>query len=184
MSNHRKIRSFWRNTEGVAAVEFALVATLLFGLLANIIDVSWYMYLSIQVESATQNASRAAFVACDPYTQLPATKNCGTKFTSAVEGALHNTILKSTVIWTNKPPVAAYAAGKLPLEAYYCVDSAGKLTFAGAASSTAAPTSPCNPAAIYLRLVAEYAYTPFLPGLSVASLFGSKITREAFTRLR
>jgi Flp pilus assembly protein TadG len=178
------IKSFWRDTEGVAAVEFALVGTLLFGLLANILDVSWYMYLGMQVENAVQNASRAGFVACDPYVQLPATKNCGTKFPTAVEGALHNTTLKSTVTWVNKPPVAAYAANNLPLEAYYCVDSNGKLAFAGAASLPTAPTSPCNPAAIYVRIVAAYDYTPFMPGLSVASLFGNKITREAFTRLR
>lgn len=184
MQEHNNVKSIWRNSEGAAAVEFALVIGALLALFANIVDISWYMYLSTEVQNAAQNASRAAFVSCDPYTQLPATKKCGTAFETAVEGALKSTTLKTSVAWANKPPVSAYSANNLPLEAYYCVDAGGKLTFAGEASLEKAPTTPCNPAAIYVRIVAEYNYTPFLSGLSVASLFGDKITREAFTRLR
>ena len=52
------LRRFHRNRRGVAAVEFALVAPLFFGLLFAIIELSMVFFASQVLETATQDSAR------------------------------------------------------------------------------------------------------------------------------
>src|SRR4051812_40734511 len=70
-----RTRAIWIDQRGVAAIEFGFFAILLAAALANVTDVSIYVYQRMQVENATQIAAQAAWKACD-LPQLPATTNC------------------------------------------------------------------------------------------------------------
>ena len=70
-----KIKAIWTDRRGVAAVEFGLFAIILSVGLANVTDVSIYIYQRMQVENATEIAAQAAWKACD-LSKLPATTNC------------------------------------------------------------------------------------------------------------
>jgi Flp pilus assembly protein TadG len=52
------LRRFHRNRRGVAAVEFALVAPLFFGLLFAIIEIAMMFFASQVLETATQDSAR------------------------------------------------------------------------------------------------------------------------------
>ena len=49
----RKTVAAWADQRGVAAIEFGLFSILLFASLANVTDVSIYIYQRMQVETAT-----------------------------------------------------------------------------------------------------------------------------------
>ena len=71
-----RFRSFWNDHRGVAGIEFALVAGALCILLLNGIEVARYAYTVMQVQNAAQIGAQAAWKACDPTKELPATTKC------------------------------------------------------------------------------------------------------------
>jgi Flp pilus assembly protein TadG len=170
-----KTRAIWTNRRGVAAIEFAFLAVFLSLALANVADVSIYIYQRMEVENATEVAAQAAWKACD-LPQLPATINCS-GLTTAVQNALHSTSLGTRI---------SLKSGS-PSEGYYCVNSANALQFVSDVSSkpadcTAAGMPNLQPGD-YIQIQTTFPYTTLFPGLSVASTFATPINRTAMMRL-
>jgi Flp pilus assembly protein TadG len=170
-----RTRAIWTDQRGVAAIEFGFFAIFLAAALANVTDVSIYVYQRMQVENATQIAAQAAWKACD-LPQLPATTNC-----PGLATALTNA-LKSTSLGTR----VSMMAGS-PSEGYYCVNSSNALQYVGdvyskPADCTAAGMPSLQPGD-YIQVQTTFTYTPLFPGLSVASTFATPINRTAFMRL-
>ena len=164
--------------EGVSAVEFAIfVGILCFGLL-NTADISVYIYKRMQVENATQMAVQAAWKACDPSKgYLPATTSCPS-LTTVVTEAVQSTSLGALV---------SVQAGS-PSEGYYCLNSSGALQLVGAVTS--APPANCSVTGLstqqpadYIQLTTTYSYAPMFPGLTVAGVFATPITKTGMMRL-
>ena len=85
-----KAAAAWADRRGVAAIEFGFFAIFLSIALANVTDVSIYIYQRMQVENATEIAAQAALKTCA--TQLPATVNCN-GLNTAMQNALQSTSL-------------------------------------------------------------------------------------------
>ena len=121
------LRAFRRDEEGLAAIEFALIAgTLSIGLL-NTVDVGVYAFKRMEVENAAQMAAQAAWKTCD-LSHIPATTSCPTLNTAVTQA------LQATSLGTN----VTLASGS-PSEGYYCVNSSSALVYVSAVSSK--PTS-------------------------------------------
>jgi Flp pilus assembly protein TadG len=56
-----RIRAMPADQRGVAAVEFGIFVPLLFLALANVVDVTIYLYQRMQVQNATEVAAQAAW---------------------------------------------------------------------------------------------------------------------------
>jgi len=171
----RKTKAGWVDQRGVAAIEFGIFSILLFASLANVTDVSIYVYQRMQVENATQVAAQAAWKACD-LPQLPATVNCP-GLATAVANALKSTSLGTRV---------ALQAGS-PSEGYYCINSSNALQYVSDVSSKPADCTAAGMPSLqpgdYIQVQTTFTYTPLFPGFSVASTFASPINRTAFMRL-
>lgn len=169
-----KIRALWGDRRGVAAIEFAFFAIVLSASLANVTDVSIYIYQRMQVENATEVAAQAALKTCS--SNLPATTKCSS-LVSAMQNALQSTSLGTAV---------ALQSGS-PTEGYYCVNSSNALQYVGGVSSkpadcTAAGTPTLQPGD-YIVVNTTFTYRPLFPGFSVASTFPTPINRTAMMRL-
>jgi len=169
-----KAAAAWADRSGVAAIEFGFFAVFLSIALANVTDVSIYIYQRMQVENATEIAAQAALKTCA--TQLPATINCN-GLNTAMQNALQSTTLGTSV---------AFASGS-PAEGYYCVNSANALQWVAAvtakpADCTAAGTPALQPGD-YIQVQTTFTYHSLFPGLSVAGAFPSPITRTSMMRL-
>lgn len=164
---------------GAAAVEFALVLTLLTVPLLNVADFAFYAWDRMQLDNAAQSAAQAAWAECDP-SKLPATSNCP-NIGAKVSAGAHLTSLGGAVnvaSGTSTPP-----------EGYYCTDTSGNLVPAGPITSA----RPANCSASgglssdvpgdYVQITVSYTYTPIFPAVSIASSLASPITRTAWMRL-
>lgn len=169
------LRRFGRDKRGVAAIEFALIATVLAVAFLNAVDVGFYLYEEMEVENATQVGAQAAWQACD-LSHLPATTNCP-GLNAAVTTAVQGTSLGTKVS----------LQGGSPSEGYYCVNLANALQYVSSVSSK--PSScqgvgaPANLPGDYIQIQTSFAYAPLFPGLSIAGTFKTPITRSALMRL-
>jgi Flp pilus assembly protein TadG len=168
-------RTIWTDQRGVAAIEFGFFAIILSLALANVTDVSIYIYQRMQAENVTQIAAQAAWKACDS-SKLPATTNCP-GLTTAMQNALTSTSLGTRV---------SLMPGS-PSEGYYCVNSSNALQYV---SDVSAKPADCTAAGMpslqpgdYIQVQTTFTYVPLFPGLSVASTFASPINRTAIMRL-
>ena len=143
--------------------------------LANVTDVSIYIYQRMQAENATQIAAQAAWKACD-LPKLPATINCA-GLSTAMQNALHSTSLGTRV---------SMMSGS-PSEGYYCVNSSNALQYVSDVSSKPADCTAAGMPALqpgdYIQVQTTFPYTPLFSGLSVASSFATPINRTALMRL-
>jgi Flp pilus assembly protein TadG len=173
-----------RDTAGAAAVEFVLWLAILILPVLNAVDIAFYTYQGMQLNSAAQAAVQAAWHVCDkPATMLPAVKNCSAGIAAMTTAAQSSTSLGATVT------LAA------PTEGYYCLNASGKLTLVSSLGHVGAPpsTPPATCTATnaadttaprdYITATASYSYTPIFTGVSVASLLTTPITRTAWMRL-
>jgi len=177
-----KAGAVWADQRGVAAIEFGMFFILLSASLANVADVSKYIFQRMEVENATEVAAQAAFAACGQpqqsrSPQLPATTNCSNLMV-AVNAALQSTSLGTAVQLVNNPPV----------EAYYCINSANALQNVGAVTSP--KPSDCMVAGTptlapgdYIQIQTRFTYQPWFRGFSGASFFPALINRTAMMRL-
>ena len=170
-----KITALWADKRGVAAIEFGLFLLLLSAGLANVADVSIYIFQRMQAENATQMAAQAARKTCD-LSMLPATTNCP-GLADAVQTAVQSTSLGKLV---------SLISGS-PAEGYYCVNSSNALQYV---SDVSAKPADCTAAGMpslqpgdYLRVQTTFTYVPLFPGLSVASTFATPINLTAMMRL-
>jgi Flp pilus assembly protein TadG len=168
-------KAIWADRSGVAAVEFGLFAIFLATALANVTDVSIYIYQRMQVDNATQVAAQAAWKACD-LSHLPATTNCP-GLTAAMQSALQSTSLGTSVSMVSGSPA----------EGYYCVNSSNALQYVSNVSSKPADCSAAGMPALqpgdYIQVQTTFAYAPLFPGFSIASSFPTPINRTAILRL-
>ena len=173
-----RIKALSSDQRGVAAIEFGIFSVLLALALANVVDVTMYLYQRMQAENATEVAAQAAWKACD-LTALPPTTDCSTLAASvtAVQNALGSTSLGTRV---------ALVSGS-PSVGYYCVNSSNALQYVSAISSkpadcTAAGAPSLQPG-YYFQVQTTFTYAPLFPGLSVTGTFPTPINRTAIMRL-
>lgn len=174
----RQLFRFARNTDGVAAIEFAVIVSFVSVSALNAADLAMYGRDRMEVENATEMGAQAAWKNCDN-SNLPATTNCAS-LTSAVTAAI-----QSTSLGTHITLQSGY-----PAEAYYCVNSNGALV--QVATLAAGKPSDCTAAGVatntpgdYIQVQTTYSYSPLFPGITVAnSIFGSTITKTAWMRLK
>lgn len=165
----------WRARQGVSAVEFALVAPLVAFLAVNVFDMAVYFYTAMQVANAAEMTAQAAWEACDPNTELPATVRC-----PGLNGAVQASV-RSTTLGAQVRLVSGY-----PQEAYYCLvgGELRKLNLPlepkpdDCAALGAANVKPGD----YVEVRVSYDYTPIL-SWSVAALWPDPIVRSAMIRL-
>src|SRR6202165_2182398 len=112
-----RTQAIWADRRGVAAVEFGLFAIFLSLALANVADVSIYIYQRMQAENATQAGVQAAWKTCDT-SHLPATTNCP-GLATAVQNAVKSTSLGTLVTLQSGSPS----------EGYYCVNASNALQY-------------------------------------------------------
>ena len=136
-----RIKAMSTDQSGVAAIEFGIFSIVLAVALANVVDVTMYLYQRMQAENATEVAAQAAWKMCD-LTVLPPTTDCSTLAASvtAVQNALASTSLGRGV---------ALVSGS-PSVGYYCVNGSNALQYVSNISSkpadcTAAGTPALQP---------------------------------------
>ena len=163
---------------GMAAIEFAMIASFLAISLLNVSDLAVFLFDKLEVENATQMGAQAAWATCTSSTSLlPATVNC-----SGLNGAI-TTAIQSTSLGTAPKLVSGY-----PSEAYYCVNGSGALTSVGAVTATkpsdcsAAGSSTTKPGD-YLLVSTTYTFSPLFSGITLAALLPATITDTAWVRL-
>lgn len=165
---------FRRDERGVAAVETALVGSFLVVALFNVVEISRYAYLFMEVASASQAGAQAAIVRCDT-SHTPVTINCPNA-QADVTTAMRGTSLGSSIT----------LVGGLS-EGWYCVNGSGVLQFMSNAASKPANCGAAGDAStvpsLYLKLNAAYTYEPIFPGLTIAATFPPTITRTAWMRM-
>jgi Flp pilus assembly protein TadG len=170
-----RIRAIWGDQRGVAAIEFGFFGIFLAAALANVTDVSIYVYQRMQAENATEIAAQAAWKACD-LPKLPATVNCP-GLATAMQNALTSTSLGTRV---------SLMPGS-PSEGYYCVNSSNALQYVSDVSSKPADCTAAGMPSLqpgdYIQVQTTFTFVPLFPGFSVASTFATPINRTAFMRL-
>jgi Flp pilus assembly protein TadG len=166
---------FHRDAEGLAAIEFGLIAGFLTLAVLNVTDVSVFLYDKLQVNDATQMGAQAAWATCD-LNHLPVTTRC-----PAMNGAI-TTAVQSTSLGNQVAVLNGY-----PSDGYYCVSAGGALQYVSDYSS---PPSNCsaagNPGAVpaeYVQVQAGYTYNPIFTGLTVVSLLPTRINATSWVRL-
>src|SRR5262249_37498449 len=148
-----------RDTEGLAAIEFALLAGFLCVAVLNVSDIGVYLFDTLEVRNATEMGAQAAWATCD-LNHLPATTKCSS-LNSAVATAVHSTSLGTSVSLQNNSPS----------EGYYCATLTGTLQYMADVSNKPADCTlagvPTDLAGDYVEVQTTYSYSPIFPGLSV-----------------
>jgi len=170
-----KWRSLRKDSRGLAAIEFSLIALVLAVSLCNVADIALYLFDELEVQNATEMGAQAVAANC-AYNQLPAATGCN-NWTTYVTTAVHSTSLGNSVSLQNGSPT----------EGYYCLNSAGALQFMNATSSakpancSAAGESTYTPGD-WVEVQTTYTYAPIF-NFTVASVFNTAITSTAYMRL-
>ena len=181
-----RMLAFWRQQQGAATVELALILGLLTIPLLNTVDLGLYAYQRMQVENAAQTGAQAAWSACNTTSlQGPAATNCA-GLSGAVSNAIQATALGASVTLVSGSPG----------EGYYCTTTTGAIV--EVAASPTASANKCStytaPAGVtwangadiagdYVSVGVTYSFTSLFPGVSVAGLLPSPITKTVMTRL-
>jgi Flp pilus assembly protein TadG len=172
-----KLRLFYRDTGGVAAIEMAFAGSMLVLAVLNGVDVGVYAYKKMEVANAAQVGAQAAWKTCyDTSSMLPATQNC-----AGLNGAI-TTAIQSTSLGTAVKLVSGY-----PTEGYYCVNTAGALQAVGSLSSKPANCSAAGNSKLtpgdYVQVAVTWSYAPLFPLTVMAVLKISSITMTSWMRL-
>jgi hypothetical protein len=150
----KRLDYFGADANGLAAVDFAITATMLgFGLL-NASEWKWRM---------PPMPAQAAMKICDQ-NALPATTNCS-GLNDAITSAIHNTSLGTAV---------SLASG-YPIEGYYCTNSSNVLQYVSGVSSKPSNCSAAGDATVapadYIQVQVSAPYQPLF-GVSVVGALG------------
>jgi Flp pilus assembly protein TadG len=170
-----KVEAIRSDERGVSAIEFSLFAGLLSLAVLNTADISIYTYKRMELENATQMGVHAAWKTCDTM-HLPATTSCPGLMTAVTNA------VQSTSLGTQVSLQAGY-----PSEGYYCVNSSNALQYVSAVSNKPTDCSsagmPNLQPADYIQIQTTFSYAPLFPGITVASVFATPITKTALMRL-
>jgi Flp pilus assembly pilin Flp len=151
-----------RDRQGASAVEFALIGSILFVLLLNVVDFSRLIWSQMQVEFAAAAGAQAAYNTCSPG-PVPATdiSKCPT-LNNAVMTAAQSTSLGTAVS----------LVGGAPSEACYC--TSGTTLQPPDGYPCPPPQSDCGafgqPQASpgdYITVKVTYTFAPLFSGLSL-----------------
>jgi Flp pilus assembly protein TadG len=185
----RRLAAFARDAGGAAAVELALMASVLTLPLLNVPDLALYSYESMGVATAAHAGAQAAYSTCNASQYWPATANCPTLDT-VVSDAVTNTTLGSKVALSGEPA-----------EGYYCATTAGALVLVSTQVTTGSPknvpatcsaATPPNGATWsdgaatpgdYVQVTVTFTYTPIFTSISILSYLNTTITKTQLIRL-
>jgi Flp pilus assembly protein TadG len=164
------------DARGTAAIEFAVVGSLLTFALLNAVDTGRYIYSRMEVQNAAEVGAQTAWKTCNQSSMLPATQNC-----SGLNTAI-TTAIQSTSLGT-----AVSLASGYPTEGYYCVNSSNALQSVGSLSSKPANcTSAGNANATpgdYIQVQVTFNFTSLFPGITVIGALNiSTITMTSWMR--
>lgn len=171
----RFLARFRAAADGAAAVEMALVSSLLAGALMNVAEVGRYAYTVTQVINASQAGVQIALARCAA-DKTPVTLKCP-DVEDMAESAVESTSLGSQVT----------IQGGL-VEAWYCVGSDGALQQV----ATAAQNKPADCSAagekgrkpgLYVSVEVSHPYEPLFPGLTLVESLPDTIVRSARMRV-
>lgn len=164
-----------RDAGGLAAIEFALIASFLCMAVLNVVDISVFLYDRLQVNNATQMGAQAAWQNCD-LNHLPVTTKCPA-MSAAVTAAVQSTSLGTAV----------QLQSGYPSDGYYCVNTSGTLQYV---SDYSAPPANCSAAgnagiapAEFVQVQTTFTYAPIFTGLSILSVLPTTITSSSWVRL-
>jgi len=173
-------RRYRSEQRGAAAVEFALILTLLTIPILNVVDLAVYSWDKMQVDNAAQAAVQAAWATCNLPTEIPATPssyaNCPA-MPAAVTQAAQSTTLGTAVTVT------------ATTENYYCVNTTTNvLVTVGNFPNTKPATcssvgSASDKPGDYVLITVSYTYSPVFSAVSIASQLATPITRTAWMQL-
>lgn len=177
----RRPRELLEDRRGSAAVEMALCLPIFGFAILNVMDFGVYAFARTQTEFAAQVAVGTARNVCNSATLLPATgasARCGSTLTTQMIAAAQSTTLGTAVTLGT------------PAEGYYCASATGTLVSVAAIGGT--PPATCasvvagstSPPGDYISVTASYAYSPFAPGLTIASQLPRNIQQTAWMRLQ
>ena len=176
----RGLRRFHREQRGAAAVEFAIVITLLTVPVLNVVDLAQYAWDRMQVDNAAQMGVQAAWGTCKLASNLPATPNSYANCTgmqAAVTTAVQSTSLGTAVT------VSATTEG------YYCVNTTTNAIVAVGSFPGTKPND-CSSVGLssdkpgdYVLITTSYTYSPIFPAVSIAGRLATPILRQAWMRL-
>ena len=178
-----------RSSRGAAAVEFAILLPFLTLPLLNIVDLGYYAYQTMQVGNAAVIGAEEARSFCNSPTKMPATGTTCPGFQANETAAIQSTSLGSHI-----SPVSGY-----PLEGNYCTLTNGTLQLVGTSGTFGNPPQPPSPdncdavtnhsvatgvaPSDYIQVQVTYTYTSVFPGMTVAALMPSTITKTSWSRL-
>jgi Flp pilus assembly protein TadG len=165
-------RRYARDRKGAAAVEFALVLTLLIVPILNVMDFGLYAWDRIQVDNAAQIGAQAGRAACT-YSFQPATINCPT-LSTAVQTAVQSTSLGTRVTSTTAEHYVCYVAG-LKIVADPPATPPTDCSSSGG-SNTEKPGD-------YILVTTSYTYAPIFSAVSIASVLSTPITSISWIRI-
>ena len=164
-----------RDAGGLAAIEFALIASFFCMAVLNVVDISVFLYDRLQVNNATQVAAQAVWQTCD-LNHLPVTTKCPA-MSAAVTAALQSTSLGSSV-----QLLSGY-----PVDGYYCVNTSSTLQYVSDYSSPPANCSAAGNAGVapaeFVQIQTIFTYVPIFSGLSILSILPTAITATSWVRL-
>lgn len=184
--------SVWTDQGGVAAAEMALWLSAMVLPVLNVVDLGFYLYQRMQVETAAEAAVNAAWHDCNSTAATPAPPPLLTNCKAAVSGVFSDMVAaaQSTSLGTNVTlPLANIVEG------YYCATSLGALnasplTAIGTAANppSTAPAAPnCSGsttlAGDYVQATTTYTYKPLFANVSILSLLGTNVSKTAWLRL-
>lgn len=169
-------RRFASDERGVAAIETALIGTLLIGAMLNVVEVGRYAYIATQVTSASQAGAYAVIAGCSAK-ETPVTTACP-EAADAIAAAIAGTSLGDKVTLDGDVQ-----------EGWQCVNAEGLLEqIAGADDpkpvNCADAGAPANSPGLYVRVRVAYAFDPIFPGLTITEGFDDHIVRSAWMRVR
>jgi Flp pilus assembly protein TadG len=184
------VKRFGRSERGAAAAEFALWLSLLTPIVMNVIDIGFFAYQRIQVETAAHAAVNSAWHDCNPTNLTPAAppaittcKGVVTAVITDMQNAAQSTALGGSV---------GLATSDIS-EGYYCASGSGTLTLVTSIGTAASPPSsnPTVPtcsgsstfAGDYIVATVRYTYAPVFSGVSVLSYLPTAVARTAYMRL-
>ena len=143
----RRLLALRRDEKGLAAIEFAFIASILSLTILNVADFADYYFSRMQVNEAAEMGVQAAWTTCTPGppSQLPATvgSNCP-NLSTAVTNSVQSTSLGAHV---------TQIAGS-PSEGWYCVNSTGSLQYMAAVTAT--EPSDCSAAGVQSNSPGDY----------------------------
>jgi Flp pilus assembly protein TadG len=156
------LKRLWRCRNGLAALEFVIIAPVLLTICAGAADFGLALRDQMQLNQAVSNGAGYAFAAQQTLASL------GKVSPSTVQSAVSASLTLSNVKVTASTPGP------------YCVQTTGQTTSLAVGSyDTACPSG--NPAGTYMTITAQYTYQPMMPAYSM--LASTSLSATAVVRL-